>query len=669
MCSALRPLDRSVDKTNHVIILGKFENKKKYKEEVLNELIAAICAMLNTNGGKVMIHFVTDPNIPVDGSPSSHVSSVIRILEQSMISIIGLNQTVSKIQFIEDKESIIIVIKKSDSLITTNYNLYLPSQKQVVQVYSWESSQKVMDDIINRKIVEEPVQCDSHCKEFLKGSDSGLYESNISQLKNLKAEKSKRNRLADRMTGKGNKFNCYVSAFANHRGGHMYFGIRDTGIVEGEEISNDNDISEITNKVAKAINKLIWPEEIGQPKQGEHWEIFFEPVLDENSKPIPSTFVIVIYIAPCLGGVFTEEPECYEMVEGKVQKMSLADWKRNIHPTCLRVKEEIPSSVQRTTWSSLTVRNAFISGGKKLWKLIGNGKWDAFFKECKVLQRKSESNEMKMLLLSQKVKAHYRRGEFPKALQNLQDYDRNLSQTQNPLLFEVMGMHLYAALHRARGDLGKLKEFLTGALAKAELIDPGMVTAAVYTFAGTVPSQIYSLDSMTEDFSPDVLCISALEHLQRVADSPDDIHLDKKQKAHINLATFYLGFSIGERPTKEKVRNSFIEKAKASIMEVEHSILERGPLSGYYHVWFDLVHSVYKYRQSQVNPNDSFLRLAFDYAKEAQRRAKNCGFVEMVEWSEDIVAFFTEELVVTKLEDMKKNSPEVIDYYSYLPTI
>ena len=105
-----------------------------------------------------------------------------------------------------------------------------------------------------------------------------------------------------------------ISSFANHRGGHVYCGINDKdGVVEGEEISDKNIIEK---KVEKAVNKMIWPEEIGQPKRGEHREIFFEPVLDENCKAISSIFVIVIYIAPCLGGVFTEEPECYEMVEG-----------------------------------------------------------------------------------------------------------------------------------------------------------------------------------------------------------------------------------------------------------------------------------------------------------------------------------------------------------------
>ena len=97
-------------------------------------------------------------------------------------------------------------------------------------------------------------------------------------LKNLKADPSKRTTLADRMIGKGNKFEYYVSAFANYNGGHMYFGITDDGIVAGELIP-DADNGEITKKVEKAIKKMIWPDKIGQPKRGEHWEIWFQPVL------------------------------------------------------------------------------------------------------------------------------------------------------------------------------------------------------------------------------------------------------------------------------------------------------------------------------------------------------------------------------------------------------
>ena len=631
MLSTLQTKKGLGDKAAHVIInSGEFKNKK-YKEQKLKEIIATICGMLNTNGGKVVIHVENDANVPIEGSLSVQV---IRRLEQTMISLIGLSQTVSKINFNEDAEDPTILIKKNNSLITTNYHLYLPSQKQVVQVPPLEPPKKVIGCIISRKIIEQPVQLHTHCQKFLQGKHCGLHENKTTQLKNLKAEQSKCTRLSDRMTGKANKFSCYVSAFANHRGGHLYYGIKDDGFIEGEEISNDDDKSDIIKKVEKAINKMIWPEEIGQPKRGEHWEIFFEPVLDENSKPIPSTFMIVIYIAPCLGGVFTEEPECYEMVEGIVEKISYSFWKKRMLRSFWRVDHEIPQSVQRAKWSSHSARMAFTVGSEKLRQLISNGDWAAFNEESETLQRESVKLEMKLSVLSQIVKAHYRRGEFTKALEYLKEYEGILPQTRDRLFFEVMGFYLRAGIYRAKGDFKAVKDHLTGALENAELIEPGLVTATVYTFAGTV-TDLFS--------SPDILCKKALAHLQLIPDSPGiDIHSDKKQKAHINLANFYLGCNISERSMKENVDISSLNSAKASIMAVQKSVLERSPLSSYYDVRLNLVCSVYNYRQSQLHPDKKtrFLRYAFDYAKKAERLAKDCQFVEMVECSKAYLALF-----------------------------
>jgi predicted HTH transcriptional regulator len=324
-------MDGHADETGHIISLCKFENKR-YKEQILHEVIAAICAMLNSSGGKVVIDIDTGHNdIPMESSRFSQISSVIRILEQSMTSIIGFHQTNSKINFKEDKDRIVIFVKQMDSLITTRFNLYLPSDKQVVQVSPLEL-ENVKDNIINRKVVLEPVERGSHCEMFLKGKNCGFHETKCIQLKLLQAAASKRTSLADRMIRKGNKFSCYVSAFANYNGGHIYYGITDDGIVEGELTPNETaDKREITNKVKQVINEMIWPKQIVQPKRGKHWEIFFEPVIDKYFNAVPSTFVIVIYIAPCLGGVFTEEPECYKMMEGDVKKMSFTTW---IMQTC-----------------------------------------------------------------------------------------------------------------------------------------------------------------------------------------------------------------------------------------------------------------------------------------------------------------------------------------------
>ena len=98
---------------------------------------------------------------------------------------------------------------------------------------------------------------------------------------------------------------------------------------------------------------MIWPAQIGQPKRREHWDVFFEAVVDKDNKPIPSIFVIVIFIAACAGGVFTEEPECHEMVKKQGKKMSFITWKKRMllpgQPCC---REELRRSIQRIKWSS-----------------------------------------------------------------------------------------------------------------------------------------------------------------------------------------------------------------------------------------------------------------------------------------------------------------------------
>jgi hypothetical protein len=648
-------MDGDIDETSHVMFLGKFENNKKYKGKIIQEIIVVICAMLNSNGGKVVIHIDADWE---NGKPTGilQMSSVIRILEQSMISIIGLRQTILKIDF-EAKDSIVISIEKADSLITINYNLYLPSETQVVQVSPLEPLENVQHIIINRKVVMKPVQLGSHCKIFLKGKPCGFHERKMVQFKQLKTDPSKRTTLADRMTGKGNKFSCYVAAFANHNGGHIYYGITHNFVVEGEFIPNEKlHILEIVKKVEKAINKLIWPEQIGQPKRGVHWDIFFESMVDENSKPIPSTFVIVIYIAPCLGGVFTEEPECYEMVEGKVMKMSFTTWKRRLHPGWSPSREEIPRSVKRISWSSAKVRKDFTVEGEKLRQLINNGDWNAFSKECQILQRKSQLCETKLLVLSKQVTASYRRGNFKKARIFLEQYNAILPQAQDRVFFEVMGLYLQAALKRASGDFEELPGLLTEALSQADLIEPGLVTAIVYVFAGTVTDLINSEGPSKKIDSPDVLSNRGLEHLRCVPDN-SEVVANKEQKAHITLASFYLRCNISGRRIKGNVDSSDIDKAKTSILAVHESADKGHPLGVYHEVQFNLVLSIYNYRRSQVSPDQRTrsLRTAFEYAKKAECLATYYQFKEMAEWSKANKALCTEELVCSQFSFSRKN--------------
>ena len=636
-----------LDEISHVISLGEFENAgKKYMAQVWQEIKPAFCAMLNSNGGRMVIHFETKDgkHVLADGFPSSKISSVIRVLEQHVISIIGVNQTVSKIDFSYGKDNIIISIKKTDSLITANYHLYVPSQTQVLEMSPLEPLENIKNNIIYRETIPNPVELGSHCQVFFKDENCGFHESKICQFKNLKASSSKRTTLADRITCEGNKLKCYIVAFANHRGGHVCYGITDEGVVEGEFIQNEKDRVGIIKKVEKVMKKIVWPEQIGQPKRGQHWEIFFESVVGANSEPVPSTFVVVIYIAPCLGGVFTEEPECYEMVEGKVKKMSFATWKKRIsQPAWLQKspkKKNIPNSVQGITWSSGAVRKAFTIDCDELRKIVSNGNWEVFENECNSLQNESELREtMELLIKFKQITACNRTGEFKKAHELLDDYKALSLKVQDSFIFEVLGLYLEAALKRASGDFEALQGLLTEVLSKAEQIEPGLVTATVYIFAATV-SDLINLES------PAVLTVRALEHLKCVRDS-SDVLVAMRRKANIILATFHLGCNVSGQLIKNSIDISSLQNAKTCLDAVSESAYEEHPLSVYFEIQLNLVLWIYKYRFSQLNPDqrNDYLRNACRNIEKAKSLAVKYGFVEMVEWSEKNEALCTQELV------------------------
>ena len=330
--------------------------------------------------------------------------------------------------------------------------------------------------------------------------------------------------------------------------------------------------------------------------------------------------------------------------------MSFATWKKAIlHPGRSRSREEIPRSVQRVAWSSVEARQIFTVAGEKLRQLVSNGDWDAFLKECENLQRKSELCETKLLVLSEQVTACYRRCSFAKARNFLEQYNAILPQAQDRVFFEVIGLYLQAALKRASGDFQELLELLTEALSKAEQIQPGLVTAIVYVFAGTVTDLVNSEDSTNEVGSPDVLSKRGLEDLRCVQDHSKVI-AEMEQKVHITLATFHLGCNISGRRIKGNIGISDVHKAKNSIMTVHQSTYEGHPLSGYREVQLNLVQSIYNYRYSQIDPDQkvTFLRSAFNYAKKAECLAKEYKFTEMVEWGKATKALCTEELVRAK---------------------
>ena len=632
------------DESNDEIFLGEFENNKRYKELVVKEVIDTICAMLNGNGGTVVISFNTDSSIPVGGFPFSQLPLIIRILEQRIMSIIGLQQTISKINFKEDKESIVICVKKSDTLIVTSYHLYLPSESQVVQMSPQEPPEKVKDDLINRKLVPEPVLRESHCNYFRKDENCGLHEGKTIQFKNVKAGSSKpakRTTLAGRMT-KSNKFSCYVSAFANHSGGHLYYGIKDNGIVEG--VIPDESITEVTRKVEKAMKKVIWPLGTGQPARGIHWDIFFEPVLDKTSNAIPSTFVIVIYIAACLGGVFTEESECYKMVDGEVKKISFI--------------ESIPHSVGgNITWSSKATQKLCIKVFCDLTVCLNNGNWEKFKKMSRVFEDKyPDVVEVKLVVLLKQILARSRKHNFVTADGLLKRYTELQKESKERHIFEVLGLYVRAAHTRPKGtennSLNHIRDLLVAAISKSEWLFPGLVTVLVFLFAGTMTDRFQDMRL----YAPDVLSHNALGHLERIG-FDHEVCADLKYKAHITLATFYLACNVSGKLFADHVDDMCLDKAASNLSIIHESVRQsNNKLTHYREGQVNLVESILFFRRSQNQRSERtrFLREAFKLSQKSENLAQKWKFYEIELWSRSFKVFVIVELLRSKFQLIKR---------------
>ena len=125
---------------------------------------------------------------------------------------------------------------------------------------------------------------------------------------------------------------------------------------------------------------------------------------------------------------------------------------------------------------------------------------------------------------------------------------------------------------------------------------------------------------------------------------------DKYHTAHIALATYRLGYNLSGKVIKKDIDKESFQKTHASIMEINKSVCDGNPLTGYREIWFTLSQSFLYIRHSQLKPEKQtkFLKNAFNYAKKAENLAKDSGLKEMVSWAETTIVSCIEALLLAK---------------------
>jgi hypothetical protein len=298
--------------------------------------------LYNSGGGTIILRYNKSP-------PHNHVRNCTRTLEQKILIFLGTITLTHDVQIIQIQPSasqahgemkiIVTTTTKTEHMAPVSYNMYLPSNQQVMEILPSEKTEKLRRFLMENIPAVKPIESGSHHRDFVQGDFVTFSESKITQFKNVKDKAAKKTTFTDRFVGKSNKFPCYVSAFANYAGGHMYAGIDDEGKVQGEHLDK-SEKEKVKAEITKVIKKMIWPKksEPADASKDQRWDVHFEPVKNSENNVISSLYVVVVFIAQCRGGVFTKEPECYVIVDNcRVERVDLTSWKRTIDP---RLAEE-----------------------------------------------------------------------------------------------------------------------------------------------------------------------------------------------------------------------------------------------------------------------------------------------------------------------------------------
>lgn len=600
--------------------LKNFETKKG-RDTTLTEIKKNVCALLNTDGGRLVLiaNDATDDNM-IDAD------SVVRPIEQQFQNIIG-SEVHYKFDVLEQTNNkITLDIQGLPILCTFITNLFLPTCTEIQLIYAWEKD-RLQQILFERRIVEISEQ-DLPELFFLK-CKCGFHESQTVQFKCLKTEKTGKTDFADRVIN--NKFTSTISSFANASGGNIFYGIKDDGTVVGVPLSNPEK-EEITKKLEATVRKMIWPEEI---KRGKQWDIKFIPCDSE------SMFVMVISVLPCIGGVFTKEPESYYVENGEVKKMPFDTWKRNMY---YKVAKPVPE-LERSNWSSEKSKRSYMELTQSMENYRQLGKWKTIENKLKIL---NEQNDLlvngKLVTLFQTVAVHYRQGNFEDAEKCLMEFRTTKNSAEDKSIFDVEERYSASAIERSRGDYKGAWSIIEEGLASVKNAPAGFVPASFYAHAASILSYLVNDESFMGEIKDknekDLevhkhierakdLCYKALQHLAYVENDFEIAREELKQRISITLALLYL------RPTDHApISSSDIDTVAAKISESEQSLLKLKGTSRltYNYCRLLIVKSDLWFRKYQLMPTDigiELVEVSLEYVQQARKLAAKNNFSEI----------------------------------------
>ncbi|XP_076461245.1 schlafen family member 13-like isoform X2 [Babylonia areolata] len=286
------------------------------------QVLQYACALLNSGGGLLHMHNVEHAR----KVQSKDLDTWWSGMESNLADILSGDDLCSYFDFVGnfDDPNFFLFVKTAEHICTLNYHCRLPTDTATHNV-TYASVAKLLSKTGEPSPLGElpPVLTEYRYRQV---EDTLKQEGKQIQFKLLATTKDQAKTFADRI-----RHYCvkYITAFANHYGGHVYFGIEDaTAAVLGEALEAGMEYK-ITQQVQKMMKDLIWGDTNVKAERGKHWDIQFYPVT--SCPRMERRRVVVVSVCKFPGGVFTACPESYVVRQGgQVEQLDFPEWKDEV---------------------------------------------------------------------------------------------------------------------------------------------------------------------------------------------------------------------------------------------------------------------------------------------------------------------------------------------------
>ena len=432
-----------------------------------------------------------------------------------------------------------------------------------------------------------------------------------------------------------NKFTRYVSAFANHRGGQIYYGIKDDGVVAGEKISDEEKVR-VENRIKDEIGEMRCHGHGASGSSGVEWDVTFAPVKKKNGTIIESTFVMIVSIKPFFGGVFTEEPESYHIKKGEVVKIKFDDWlvcfKMEKQPWAIEVITSVQSHVQ---WRSQRNRKIYLDFTIALVQCRNDNDMEKFYLFRELAKTDTyKTTDASLIVSLENVAVHYKKHEFEAASKLLEHLERTKEESRDPEFHFAKMMYLKSRIKRAQGEYKESYDIAIHCLKTVANLTPDLITVWYYMQLAMLANILGARGNDSAKFSEARSWLQrALNHACRLNEYPTGL-LDVQQKLFIYRAMTLLKCSLIGEISNLYVSPEEISAAAQEVTKVHSSLMNGGHMSQYREIQHLFAQCSLFIRHSEHTNSDQTqkrhqLNRAQRWAKQAEDLASDCGFEDM----------------------------------------